>query len=316
MSYHIGSFNVRDLNYSNISSDGEQLKRDFEKIAEIIVGENFDVLAVQELNSESALRYLVSKCNLHKNHMREYAYVFGADMPTHSRDPERYGFIWNVKRLRLINTLKNNNPRYYNFAGGGEVIRPPYYARFTARGMLGGSNFELRLLNTHIRDATSERDRINEFNILVQQVLPRICDHQEISKEGEIMPAYAFLLGDYNLCLNKGPRSIFKIDVITPTKFTGKRRYFQTVQEEPTSLKKVGEQRTIHECYANNYDHFTYETELNEKLNLNPRRVEAVGTYFPDEPHPTEKLRAYRMRVSDHVPIAMEIGLKKEEEDV
>ncbi len=102
MSYHIGSFNVRDLNYSNKSVDGEDLKRDFEKIAEIIVRENFDVVAVHELNSESALNYLVSKCNLFSSSIRFYDKVFGKDMPTNSRDPERYGFIWNAKRLRLI----------------------------------------------------------------------------------------------------------------------------------------------------------------------------------------------------------------------
>ena len=310
MSYHIGSFNVRDLNYSNRSTDGEELKRDFEKIAEIIVGENFDVVAVQELNSESALRYLVSKCNLHKNAVREYTYIFGPDMPTSSKDPERYGFIWNAKRLRLVKTPRNNNPRYYIYAGGNRVIRPPYYGRFTARGMLGGSNFELRLLNTHIRDAVSEKDRIEEFNILVQQVMPRVCDHTEVSEESEIMPAYTFLLGDYNLCLNKGPRAIFKIDAITPTNYTGKFRFYQTVQEELTSLRKVGAQTSIQECYANNYDHFTYEMDLNGKLRLKPSRVEAIGTYFEEEKEAVDKLRAYRMKVSDHVPIAMEMDLK------
>ena len=42
MSYLIGSFNIRDFNLSNKSSDGEDVKRDFGKIAEIIIKENFD----------------------------------------------------------------------------------------------------------------------------------------------------------------------------------------------------------------------------------------------------------------------------------
>lgn len=310
MSYHIGSFNVRDLNYANRSSEGEELKRDFEKIAEIIVKEDFDVVALQELNSESALRYLTQKCNMHKNLLREYAYDFGANMPTSLRDPERYGFIWNSKRLRLVNVPGKNNPKYYVCAGGKNVIRPPYYARFTARGMSGGTNFEIRLLNTHIRDAISEKDRIEEFNILVQQVLPRICDHRELSVEGEMMPAYTFLLGDYNLCLNKGFRSIFRIDTITPTSFTGRHREFVTVQDQATSLKMPKEQTVIEECYANNYDHFTYESVLREKLMLQSGRVEALTGYFSEERDALSKLQSYRKKVSDHVPVKLDMELK------
>ena len=35
MSYHIGSFNIRDFNYSSQDSKGERIKRDFEKISEL-----------------------------------------------------------------------------------------------------------------------------------------------------------------------------------------------------------------------------------------------------------------------------------------
>ena len=69
MSYHIGSFNIRDFNYSNQSSDGEKLKRDFDKIAEIIINEKFDVVAVQEVNSRSAIEHLTNVLNRRKNLM-------------------------------------------------------------------------------------------------------------------------------------------------------------------------------------------------------------------------------------------------------
>lgn len=311
MSHIIGSFNLRDFNFANKSSDGteEEMKRDCEKIAKIIIEEKFDVVALQELNAPLPLKYLTSILNKYKNVRREYECVFGTDMPNQSgsKDPERYGFIWNNKRLRLLKVPKNNNPGYYQSAGAIGLIRPPYYARFTARGMLGGSNFEIRLVNTHIKDATREEERIREFNVLVKQVLPRICSHQEISEEGEHMPAYTFLLGDYNIVLNKGERAIYRIENITTTQYTGKTREFRTVQEKPTSLKLPNEQLTIEDCYANNYDHFTYETDLDSKLILTPMRVEALGTYFPDKVEPAEKLKAYRMNVSDHVPIKMVI---------
>lgn len=315
MGYCIGSFNLRDFNFSNKSTDGyeEELKRDFNKISKIILVENFDVIALQEINAPQALAKLTSVLNMHKGRDREYEYVFGAGMPNlrGSKDPERYGFIWNAKRLRLLKTKKNNNPSYYQNAGAVGLIRPPYYARFTARGMLGGSNFELRLVNTHIIDASREEDSIKEFNVLVKQVLPRICDHQGGLQENEVqMPAYTFLLGDYNLALNKSERAIYKIDTVTSTEYTGRKRDYVTVQDKLTTLKIPNNQLCIEDCYANNYDHFTYETDLDNKLILTPQRIEALEKYYPEESGPTDKLRAYRMNISDHIPIKMTVDLR------
>ena len=318
MSYNIGSFNLRDFNLSKESTDdtGEKLKRNFDKIADIIVREKFDVMALQEINSEFALNYLVRLLNKQKNLLRTYESAFGEDMPIQkgAHDPERYGFIWNAKRLRLIQPRRGTNPSYYQNAGALGLIRPPYYARFSARGMFGGTNFELRVINTHIKDATREEDRIKEFDVLVKQVLPRICDHQEISENGETMPSYTFLMGDYNLALNKSERAIYKIETVTMTSYTGKTRGYRTVQEEPTTLKLPNCQTSVEECYANNYDHFTYEigeNGLEKKLMLFPQRVEALTKYYKEEEQSVEKLRKYRTEISDHVPIKLTIDLIK-----
>lgn len=310
-SYIIGSFNIRDFNLSNQSADGERIARDFRKIADIIIREKFDVVAIQEVNAELPIEYLVKNfLNRYKNIETEWGYIYSGQASRVSKDPEGYAFIWNEKRLRLLGVPKNNNPRFYDNAGGTSLLRPPYYARFTARGISGGSNFELRLLNVHIRDAISETDRIKEFDTLVKQILPRCCDHQEVSVDGEIMPAYTFLLGDYNLRLDKGPRAQVRIDSITSSSYTGKKRYYKTVQEEPTSLRHVSEQQTIAECYANNYDHFTYEYGLIKKLKMSESRVEALGKYFSSERVPANMLQLYRQKVSDHVPIKMIIDFK------
>lgn len=311
MSYVVGSFNLRDFNFANVSADStsEKLRRNFEKIANIIVEEGFDVVALQEINAPLPLEHLTRILNKHKTPLREYECCFGANMPapSTSHDPERYGFIWNAKRLRLIKPRRGSNPSYYENAGALGLIRPPYYARFTARGMLGGSNFELRIINTHIRDASREEDRIKEFNVLVKQILPRICDHQEISENGEMMPAYTFLMGDYNLALNKSERAIYKIETITPTDYTGKRRRYRTVQEETTTLKFPNDQASIEDCYANNYDHFTYEIDLETKLVLVAQKVEPLTKYYSNSIEPVDKLREYRVEVSDHVPIRLTI---------
>lgn len=314
MCYCIGSFNLRDFNFANTSADGtsEKIKRDFEKIAKIIINEQFDVVALQEINASLPLEYLTRLLNNHRSPMREYKFHYGANMPMRrgTKDPERYGFIWNAKRLRLITPRRGQNPSYYENAGALNVIRPPYYGRFTARGMLGGANFELRIINTHIRDASREEDRIKEFNILVKQVLPRICDHQEISEDGEIMPSYAFLMGDYNLALNKSERSIYRIEPVTMTSYTGKMRGFKTIQEEATTLRMPNNQKAIEDCYANNYDHFTYEIDLDRKLILIPQRVEALSKYYSGTSDPVDKLKEYRKEISDHVPIRLIVDFK------
>ena len=314
MAYCIGSFNLRDFNFSNTARDnsGEIMKRDCEKIAKIIIEENFDILALQELNAPLPLKNLVNILNNHKNRSRAYSFSFGENMPVQlfSRDPERYGFIWNNKRVRLLKTKRNNNPCYYSNAGAISLIRPPYYARFTTRGMLGGTNFEIRIVNTHIRDATREEERILEFNTLVKQVLPRICDLQELSEDGEFMPSYTFLMGDYNLSLNKSERSIYKIEKITPTNYTGKWRSYNTIQNMPTTLRLPNNQSFIEECYANDYDHFTYETDLDLKLIITPQRVEPLIKYFKDSNDVESKLKSYRTEISDHVPIKMIVDLK------
>ena len=305
--YCIGSFNLRDFNYSNYSSDdGEKLSRDFELIAKIIMSEKFDVIALQEINAESPLGYLTKILNYYKNPFVEYQYAFESDMPFQEgrKDPERYGFIWNSKRLRLLELKNKKNPRYYENAGSFNLLRPPYYARFTARGRLGGSNFELRLVNTHIH-AGGEKEKIDEFNILVKQILPRICDHQELSLNNECMPSYTFLMGDYNLVLNKSEFSIYRIEKITTTNYTGAYKKFFTVQDEKTSLKMANGQGRIEECYSNDYDHFTYETELEDKLAIIPQRVEALSKYMSEFDSIEEKLGGYRKKVSDHVPIKL-----------
>lgn len=168
-------------------------------------------------------------------------------------------------------------------------------------------------MNTHIYNASSELDRIAEFNVLIKQVLPRICDHNELPILNEMMPAYTFLLGDYNLRLDKGERAEIRIESITPTIYTKRKRYFKTVQEEKTSLKTVktiDKNSDLCDCYRSNYDHFTYEFDLIRKLKLHEERIEALGRYFGKEKSVQEMLRLYREKVSDHVPIKMTVDLK------
>lgn len=318
MSIVIGSFNIRDLNFSNENKDGEIQKRDFPLIADMIIKERFDIVAVQEVNSPMALERIIFYLNKKKNLLHEWECDASGKAATTNNDPEGYGFIWNKRRIRLMEIPGKNNPAFYNCAGGKNVIRPPYYGRFTTRGLPGGTNCEIRLVNTHIHDASRELERIAEFDVLVKQVLPRICDHNELSVLNEMMPAYTFLLGDYNLRLDKGERAEVRIESITPTIYTKRKRYFKTVQEEKTSLKTVrtvDENTELRDCYKSNYDHFTYEYDLIRKLKLYEERVEALGKYFGKEKSAKEILQLYREKISDHVPIKMTVDLKLKMEE-
>ena len=324
MSYIIGSFNLRDFNFANQSSDGEKLSRDIAKIAEIIIDEGFDVVALQEINSEMAVKQsLLTEMNMRKNSQQNWDCRV-SEPSRKTKDPEMYAYVWNTKRLALMEIPRKSNPDDYQAAGGNTLLRPPYYIRLTSRGRLGGSNFELRLLNVHIQQSVSEQERIQEFEKLIKQVLPRCCDHPGLNG----MPAYTFLLGDYNLRLDKGPNAQIRIESITTSNYTGKRRHLLTVQREPTSLRLPNEQQSIEECYANNYDHFTYEVintgwdpllprwehtasrGIPSGLKLAESRIEALGKYYQKEDGAASKLQAYRAQVSDHVPIKLELYLK------
>ena len=55
--------------------------------------------------------------------------------------------------------------------------------------------------------------------------------------------------------------------------------------------------------YSRNYDHFGYDENLKVKYKLKASRVDALYKYYNND------LEAYRKRISDHVPIKLEITL-------
>ena len=88
-------------------------------------------------------------------------------------------------------------------------------------------------------------------------------------------------------------------------------RGYRTVQDEKTTLKLPNNQSTVEECYANNYDHFTYETDLDNKLIIIPQKIEVLRKYYQSFGTPEKMLEGYRTEVSDHVPIRLKIDFLK-----
>ena len=315
MSYTIGSFNVFKMNYRS----DDTIKKNFRRIAEIINAEDFDVVALQEVPSEGALKTIL----LPALGTIKWECAWAPPKSISSEAAEGYAFIWRKQRLKLIEA--GGNPEIYNRyrikgpVEQGALIRPPYVARFTPQGLVNGGNFELRLINTHIIHSKSTRLvdelsdidlRKHELKVLSEEIYRLVST----KRYGNNLPAYTILLGDYNLCLaGPGP----KIDAEIPITDT---RRLKTVQTEKTSLKrpvsqdesKLGPEELDSDVvdpasidyYSRNYDHFSYEVTLADKMNLMVSRVDALADYYGNN------LADYRKEISDHVPIKLVLNLK------
>lgn len=317
MSYIIGSFNVLKLS----NETHEEIRKDYDLLARIISNEGFDVIALQEVLSENPIRdFLLPALGPQK-----WDYVWDAPKMFSTGSQEGYAFLWNKRRLRLVEA--EDNPKIYNryrirgsrasgtvknLIGAKGLIRPPFVARFTPAGLLGGSNFEIRLVNTHIifekpknaddfmisSDLSDVRIRRQELSTLSEEIYRMVSTKQY----GDNMPSYTFLLGDYNLCLCGSESKMDEFIKIDNT------RILRTVQKEKTSLKQPqrddnGNAIPLDDYYAHNYDHFSYETDLDDKLKLKVSRVDALAQYCSND------LKIYRQKVSDHVPIKLTLNL-------
>ena len=83
-----------------------------------------------------------------------------------------------------------------------------------------------------------------------------------------------------------------------------------TIQESPTTLNRVQKEDGSYSSTGyteNDYDHFSLTKELQNKLSANADRVDAVNIYYSGD----NKFEMYRKQVSDHVPIKLDINLRR-----
>ena len=331
--YRIGSFNLHNIGTGAFAND-----RDLEKIANIILEEQLDVVALQEVLTEGKiftkndLPSSITKSNI-------ITYLGGPDRWgfewAYSGDEsirhEGYAFLWNKDRLRLSTAQVSRNgvnfervyiPRMIQ-SKGKDLKRKPYFARFTPQGMAGGSSFEIRLICVHTffgNDNTEDRkDRQDEIKALLQEVYPQAAGW----KFQNAMPNYTILLGDYNAELKTDAngsivesrnayrkKNKIRIPAVIPTDGMGivhSEKYdvdIKTVQDQLTTLKKKEDDEFADRGYASNYDHFSYdENEIGHVIKGRPRRVDAVRKYCGDD------FEKYFNTISDHIPIIMELQI-------
>ena len=323
--YIIGSFNVRNLSMNTTNR--------IPNVCEIIKKENMDLVALQEvlLSEKDAVDLFLGHMGRDKWDMVCIKPKLSRTMSAVDKDlrEEKYAFIWNKDRLKKVDTKLNGGqlrvyePRIFTqyklnpSLGQKPLVRNPLYGRFTPRD-LGGGNFEIRVICTHIRfngqkgddDSSFVNMRRNELDVLARTLYPKLSDRIY----GDMMPAYTILLGDYNMNLRAaGPGMSSYIDAgekkLETVEVTDGARVkkITTFQSDKTTLKRKQseDEDVLDDKYANNYDHFTYDELRVNSIHPKYQAVDVIhsgkyGRYLND-------FKRYREEVSDHIPIIIKL---------
>lgn len=320
MAIKIGSFNM--FKFSQHRSD-KDIKKDLDKIADIIKGEEFDIVALQEVFSKGALEDL-------RTHLGPYwDCVWKAPNAKSAKAAEGYGYLWNNRRFRPATGLKKEerkiskedrtgyakkvfDPAIQN-RWHGQLLRDPLYARFeSVHGW-----YEIRLINTHIvysakskEDESLETECSKSDALVRQQELERLLDIYR-SVEDKVYrssrPCYTVMLGDYNLNLKSSEAKGPYLDPVSEKQERNGRiqKKIVTVQDELTTLKgksKTEPDKPI-QGFANNYDHFSYDANRFNRIKMQYGRVNTVEKYCNND------FEQHRKEISDHVPIYLSITL-------
>lgn len=315
MSYKLGSFNM--YKFQAYRSD-ETIRKNLDNIANIILTEEFDIIAMQEILGKSPMDMILRRLG------NNWEGAWDKPNSKSVQASEGYAFIWNTKRIKLIESIiasgiRTYKPRIYERyrvnkeIGQRELVRNPYYGRFKPKY----ENFEIRIINTHIMFSSKKREeeiedqfiqpsdivgRKNELAILVDEIYSRVSK----KRYGSNLPSYTVLMGDYNLNINRAWTKSPYLDEIIEIN-DGKYTYrVRTVQDQLTTIKNRSPLRPDEPVrgYANNYDHFSYDEDRFSDLHPKFKRIDTVRKYYSDD------FENHKKEISDHIPISLEINLK------
>lgn len=223
ITYKIASFNMYKFNFR---SDGE-IRKDYTTIGKIL--SDFDIVALQEVLSESALKRLNVELNRYsrsgdrwdcrwaqprvKTAVQKKERAVLQELSGHSnrtkgfsnsyQEAEGYAFLWKTNRFTLAKKRNGEvrEPRIvnqYRTLGFEPLARPPLLGCFNPVAAGHARPLEIRLVNTHITFG-SVGDRKREFQILAEI-------YKKIETDNQHSPAissYTIMLGDYNLNLKR-----------------------------------------------------------------------------------------------------------------
>jgi endonuclease/exonuclease/phosphatase family metal-dependent hydrolase len=269
MGYIIGSFNT--CRFTGIG------RHDIGVLADIILSERFDIVALQEVFRPDAL-------NLLKRRLPGWEGCHGRPGNGPAGD-FGFAFLWNTKRARECS--KDSQPIIFEqYKSNIRMRRNPFYGRFTPSGLLGGAFFEIRLIDVHLWwGSQSGSGDITQRNEEYRLVTNEIHNYINTRRYGDNMPAYTIILGDYNLwyfwCQQNDKEN----------------QNVKTKQEEKTTLS------SNNTSFANDYDHFSYDENRFLGTSVIIERVNSVAKYCQND------FEKHKEKVSDHVPIKLELML-------
>ncbi|OQB13423.1 MAG: hypothetical protein BWY15_01720 [Firmicutes bacterium ADurb.Bin193] len=306
MKYKIGSFNC--LNYNGLNKKPDTY-------CKIIKKEQFDIVALQEIKRKEAIDQMLKLLG------PDWTGEFDSDFRAND-----YAFLWNTKRFHLTSAetasgIRENRPRIYKQYKidrsnlQTNLVREPYFARFTPSGLIGGGWFEIRILNAHVRFSKGKNSdemllpgeiamRQNEVDVLSKTIYAKEAD----KIYGNNMPAYTILLGDYNL--NKkdsDANSPYIRDEVIEIIDGDRMKRIVTLQSSLTTLSKASEDGSTEnkKMLSNNYDHVTFDEIRYRGIESSVYVIDAVTKYCGGD------YAKYKKEVSDHLPICITFNLKK-----
>lgn len=356
----IASFNIEKFGDKSVEfKKGQYARKDLSAIANIITQNQIDIVAIQEITHRYALIELMR--NLSLSHVNveilpnegQTAEIYACKSSTwearwakprsiySDRAAEGYAFLWNTQTIQLVTNYNGKifEPRIGYRIKKGTLVRPPFIGRFKP---IHGY-YEIRLINTHIawdapKGVKNEEDatlmtskklqalRISELTTLLDTVY--VSFEKKRSGAGEYdasakpMPAYTFLLGDYNLNLPeigqgaKMPPDLAFRD-LGDTKIITANEKLTTLKDSPKNLEEAEMLRkdsNLEHHLANNYDHFSWNQETICKAEIADPKVDVIyafDCYAKAETDECSKYDIYREKISDHLPIILDIDVRK-----
>lgn len=259
---------------------------------------------------------------------------------------EGYAYLWNRDRIKLVTNLRGESfePRIADAENVRNLVRPPFLGRF----MPINGRFEFRLINTHIvysapskrideeEDSAAEWSivgdddiqlRKEEFRSIIDTIFieysEKVFDTAFLDREARLLEPFTFVLGDYNLNLNSSagePKARFDMEDECISRVSKGKLEIVTVNDKLTTLKgkrknpesqaKLDADPIVEHHLANNYDHFTYDRNRFEDNQIGVPQVIWGFDHYMSKNDET-KFDIYRSKVSDHLPVYIEIDITK-----
>lgn len=317
----IGSFNMYKFSYQS----DKDIKKNLEKIVNIIRNEGFSILAMQEVFSEGAVKRLMMDLGT------DWTYQWAQPNSNSSsrQVAEGYAYLWKKSEFRMATGQQSEDdtspgaskvydPRIFlqypkdPILTEGKLARDPFYIRLES--LFGW--YEIRLINTHIMfsdrigsenetevSAPAAEKRRQELEALIH-IYSRLSSKLYRSRR----PFYTFLLGDYNLNLKRkdtNPPYLYN-EVVEECENGRVLKRIITVQDQLTTLKDRSRKEPDKPArgFANNYDHFTFDELRFTGMQLPIcARIDTVRKYCGDD------FELHRKEISDHIPICLSLSL-------